>query len=298
MDKIPSDHGDKIKHEPPHPSLSEIAKKYNYQPQESTVLRRNIGIRWNDIHMPEIQAIIDQFFNIEPVSGSENTTIPLGHIMLPADTTEQIELVVARHEHRERSGLAPELEICINSSDPQTKATERVAEFVFAPRTTDEGVIWEVGHRLVHEAFRSQAIASYIMDIFEQQCVRWTKMRDEHQTIQATVGQADVISFFMKRGYVPATEREGQRLDVFLKGDPRLVLADSPIPPARAWYIFEKSKLFDENGAVRMGIWEDDVDGRKRSERESFRITLKKDFIATHHNVSYDSVRNALGKKV
>ncbi|MFA5792321.1 MAG: hypothetical protein WC897_00425 [Candidatus Gracilibacteria bacterium] len=149
----------------------------------------------------------------------------------------------------------------------------------FLIRKTDHGSYdeWDLHDRITAEAYLGQGIAPEMLHFVESQLKTRANKIEKPQIITAELAQVDVLLWLLKEGFTSATTGDSEKIDRLFSGDQDLVVVSAPMDEhagqKRQWYVFERSKYFDENGNPKLELWD-----YENSEylKQSFRIHLKK----------------------
>jgi hypothetical protein len=121
---------------------------------------------------------------------------------------------------------------------------------------------WIVMHRDVQDMYKGQGAASVLLHAVEEFVQEQSNKSGETQEISISIGQPNVLSVFLSKGYEAATREDQRRIDMIMSGDESLVLDYSHTRngmPLRHKdiYVFEK-------------------DVTERTEKNAFRVNLIK----------------------
>jgi len=266
-----------------HP-LQYISSLYNYKPIPEQSEMINLGIDWNSIDTEDMfgdsPSQFDQIDHTYPGAQKHEkggnvlyTRIPFIRSKLKAEK-DGLELVGQKIDDRVRD------EVTFGLGILDTKDGESLASFRFNQLKRDGYDEWDMKHREVRSAYRSQGMASNMMQLFEEFLTKRAKKTKVPQVITADIGQVDVLSLLIKDGFEPASPEDQEKISRLFNNDGSLVVTSGPDIEGKArpqWYIFNKKEHCDEDGNVRSDIWESYSKKPEEFLKKSFRIHLKKE---------------------
>lgn len=255
------------------PTLQELGVMYNYKPEPVTSEKVNLEIDWSRIEKGKLFEALKEYESAFGTPGSEKILY-----YKPLKTLEEDgEMYFRAIKEFKKIGkdiLVLEVQ-CYKGECPY------VANFHLTQEDKNE---WEIKHRQVFPKFREQGIGSRMVELAEDFLKNRAQKQGQTQIMSMEVAQADLLFWLLKRGYMPATPEDEEKIQRIGKGDPELTITsgvnDNDNDELR-WYIFEKEKLYEKNGKMKPGIWLHENYGQPiHYVKSSFRIKLKKEFRA------------------
>lgn len=270
--------------------LEALKVAYNYKPFPPTEERVDLAIAWEEVGSRLSTATLGKFTNFHQIhEGSHECIVnsypprniivkdfPLADV--PIKTAEgAFSFKVEKCVYDYQKNKKPEdLLVLRLMRDDETVLED--AQFI----SKREGDTWDMYERIVGEPYRENGIASNMLKLTEACVQAQANALGRDQELVVDAGQADVIDWFLKRGF-EVIEEDQAKLQRLLDGDPRLMIISCPDDEKayekRQWYVFEKS-VYDGFGE---NIWEDEYDEASdravaRSQKYSYRIKLRKMF--------------------
>lgn len=262
-----------------HP-LVRIAQLYRYQPDEEGG-KINLDIQWGMMNINDsFEEMSDLFDGISTTSlggylsaDAKLKSIQLGAHPIDLDLhisggltagNQKLLKISLRHPFRyDNPFLGP------------------VADFDFVYSYTDDAEIWNMRHRLVSPEFRSQGIATQLIQLMEDFLRYRQSSTQKAQKITAEIAQVDVLfSLLRNNKFRPASTSDELKIDRLWTGDESLMLTSSSVDVYLCgplhWFVFEKDKWqLHKNDPYLWCSWPQE--SKPHYTKDAFMISLEKE---------------------
>ncbi|MDH5596691.1 MAG: hypothetical protein OEY44_01190 [Candidatus Peregrinibacteria bacterium] len=272
--------------------LAAVQEKYGYSPFPESEERVDLGIQWestNEAYSPgQLNYEFDENSEGVHTRGNERVRFvgrDLFKRTLEASQAQPLKLSATMNIRTDLATQKKEETFILGLDNPNADEDDfnhyGVANFAFRKIEHDDRTEWDLNDRIVSPVYRSQGIASKMLNSMEGIIKQYANETGKSQEISAQIGQASVLFWFLKNGFVAATPEDQAKIDRFISGDPSLTIVSAPsdenADEERQWFIFEKATLLDESGEQNPEIWNNKNYGQPiHYMNSSFRINLKK----------------------
>lgn len=228
--------------------LAALSKAYDYRP-EPVEKRTPLGVDWGDVTEQALDEIRDQVLNQGALSQRPvHRHSPFFYVDLLTKTVEtsQGPLTLSVHVTKPTRSARPTdvLSLSVQMSLPD----QAVANFLYNHASNT----WELNHRIIEGPFRAQGLGSHVSKIAEGVIRAIAEETHQDQEIEASVGQADVLNFFLKQGYRIHPE-DLVKYYLLQEASPDLVIVSEPGGSGRSWWVFPRS-VYESKGDR---VWDD-----------------------------------------
>jgi len=272
-----------------------IGKMYGYKPYPETVERLDLGVNWHqmeeslaDLDMRRFDQITTDSDGILQQSNKLADFWKKGLFKCEVESNQEkslkLEVIKSIRKLKESGKVGESLLFSLDNPNfsKGDLAHTCVGNFALEKIDKENHTEWDMNDRIVGAAYRDQNVASKMLGMAEQMISKYGKEVGRPQEVVASVGQVNVLVWLLKQGYVPTSDEDQERLDRLMRGDELLTIASAPgdekEDEKREWYMFEKSKLLDENGQHKAKVWDRSLANYRQADHymvSSFRIRLK-----------------------
>ncbi len=280
------------------PSLSDLAKKYEYEGLEA-VEREDLKIDWFSLGVPNLYTALDKFDEYDEHSKGAVRNDERGFTLIPifnksfdrygnmdAGDFEFKANILETDEKKYGGDKNLQMEVIY----PETDGNNRyVCDFDYVYQGEKNGVEeWVNSHRQVNERYRGQKIGKMMFYFMEEFLRRRAELKGKKQVLSFNVGTCFAILTLLKYGYKPATLEDQKRLDEILNADEKLIMQHCPKDEEDfqrsisrpQFYIFEKDKYYLEDGKTpNPKVWDYQSYGEEEFYMQSsYKVKLIKEF--------------------
>lgn len=139
---------------------------------------------------------------------------------------------------------------------------------------------WALAHRYINENFRNRGFAAALIKAAEEFVARYAQLHGTTQKIIVNAGQKSTLRFFTRKGYVPQSAEDEERLK-------RIFPTDQTTKDENLVECFAKIRGYERDGTLSTEWYEAtskdpyvfEKDTEIKSEQNAYRVKLEKVFV-------------------